>query len=462
MNKTNNKSIIRAVIYIRVSTEEQARHGYSLQSQKERLIDYCKSKGYKIVETYADEGKSARSKLNNRKELLRLIQDAKDKKFDRIVFWRLDRWFRNIADFYKVQEILDANKIDWECSDEEYNTTTSNGRLHLNIKLSIAQNESDQTGDRIRFNFSNMVKNKRAIQGSHCMPLGYKVSGEEKNKHVVKDETTSDIVEDMFEHFKTYGSIRKTLIYINQKYNMSIHYDSMRHYFRNELYTGTYKGINDYCEAYITKEEYLENQKRIKVNVRDNNKKHEYIFTGLLRCYNCGTNLAGFKHRTTRPKYNKVYLNDAYRCNRAYGSKICKNMSPIFEKSLEKYLIENIVEKANQYIVKEETAERKQEDKIINTDKIKQKLDRLAELYIEGKISKEKYDSDYKSYNDEIEKINKHNKSNKDLTKLKTLLNEDTLSMYNQLSNELKRTFWKTYIDYIERDEHLNYIVHFK
>lgn len=462
MNKPNNKTIIRAVIYIRVSTEEQARHGYSLQAQKERLVEYCNNNGYKIIETYADEGKSARSKLNSRKELLRLIQDAKEKKFDRIVFWRLDRWFRNIADFYKIQELLDTNKIDWECSDEEYNTTTSNGRLHLNIKLSIAQNESDQTGDRIRFNFANMIQNKRAIQGSHCMPLGYKVAGEEKNKHVVKDETTSEIVIDMFEHFKAYNSIRKTLIYINEKYNMNICYDSMRHYIKNELYTGMYKGIENYCEPYITKEEYLENQKNIKCNVKQNNRKHDYIFSGLLKCYNCGNKLSGFTHRTTKPKYNKAYTNHAYRCNRAFNSKACKNMSPIFEKKLETYLIGNIVEKVNQYIIKEEATEKKRAENNISVDKIKQKLDRLAELYIEGKISKEKYDKDYKIYNTEIEKIKSQQKNTKDLSNLKTLLKKNTLSMYNQLTNELKRSFWNTYIDYIERDEQLNFIVHFK
>ena len=105
------QKIICAAIYIRVSTEEQVRHGYSLNSQKERLIDYCKQKNYKITEIYADEGKSARSKLNSRKELIRLINDAKLKKFDRIVFWRLDRWFRNISDYYKIQEILEKNHI---------------------------------------------------------------------------------------------------------------------------------------------------------------------------------------------------------------------------------------------------------------------------------------------------------------------------------------------------------------
>ena len=110
--KKSIENIIRVVLYIRVSSEEQVKHGYSLQAQRERLIDYCKQKGYQVVEIYVDEGKSARSKLRNRTELLRLIDDAKQGKFDRIVFWRLDRWFRNIADYYKVQEVLEANKID--------------------------------------------------------------------------------------------------------------------------------------------------------------------------------------------------------------------------------------------------------------------------------------------------------------------------------------------------------------
>ena len=131
MNEIKN-----VALYIRVSTEEQVKHGYSLQAQKERLLEYCKSHNYKVVDIYADEGKSARSKLKSRTELQRLINDVEKHKFDLIVFWRLDRWFRNVADYYKVQEILEKNKVDWECSDEEYNTTTSNGRLHLNIKLS--------------------------------------------------------------------------------------------------------------------------------------------------------------------------------------------------------------------------------------------------------------------------------------------------------------------------------------
>ena len=188
----NNEKILRAALYIRVSSEEQVRHGYSLSSQRQRLNEYCKEKKYKIVDIYADEGKSARTKLRNRKELLRLVGDVKENKIDRIIFWRLDRWFRNIADYYKVQDILDKYNVDWECTDEEYNTTTSNGRLHLNIKLSIAQNESDQTSDRIKFNFSRMIKNGNVIVGKQGMPLGYTVAGEKKQKRMELNNENRD------------------------------------------------------------------------------------------------------------------------------------------------------------------------------------------------------------------------------------------------------------------------------
>ena len=71
------KEIIRVALYVRVSTEEQVKHGFSLNSQLNRLTEYCKNNKYKIIDKYVDEGKSARSKLKSRTELLRLIEDAK-------------------------------------------------------------------------------------------------------------------------------------------------------------------------------------------------------------------------------------------------------------------------------------------------------------------------------------------------------------------------------------------------
>ena len=98
---------------------------------------------------YADEGVTARKALSRRKELQRFLADVEQGLVDIIIIKCLDRWFRNIADFYKVKEKLDAHGVDWECTREQYNTTTPNGILMLNLKLSIAQNESDQTSERI-------------------------------------------------------------------------------------------------------------------------------------------------------------------------------------------------------------------------------------------------------------------------------------------------------------------------
>lgn len=462
--KTIAESIIRVVLYIRVSSEEQVKHGYSLQSQRERLIEYCKQKGYQVVEIYVDEGKSARSKLKNRTELLRLIEDAKLKKFDRIVFWRLDRWFRNIADYYKVQEILDNNKIDWECSDEEYSTTTSNGRLHLNIKLSIAQNESDQTSDRIKFNFDNMVKNGRAITGSQGVPLGYMVAGEERNKKVVKNPETEQIAIDMLKYVKKCGSVRKTVIYINEKYNLKICYDSMRHYLMNEKYYGYYRGIENYCEPYITKNEFNEIQSLIKKNVKCN-KKYDYIFGGLLKCPICGCKLAGYQQISTKPRYNKKYKYPSYRCRHANYDKLCHYHKYPHESVIESYMINNIYNEMLQLIKKSESLQEENDIRIkkIDKEKIKTKLARLTDLYLDGMILREKYDQEFEKLNSLLQEANENTVEKKrDLSQYKEFLNSDALSIYNKLNNSSKRMFWAKYIEYIMINEDGTYEIKFK
>lgn len=454
------KKIICVVLYIRVSTEEQAKHGYSIDSQTARLKEYCKEKGYKIVGIYIDEGKSARAKLKNRKELLKLIEDAKCEKFDRIVFWRLDRWFRNIADYYKVQEVLDKHNVDWECSDEEYNTTTSNGRLYLNIKLSIAQNESDQTGDRIRFNFENMVKNGKAITGSHAVPLGYMVSGEEKNKKVIKNPDTEQMAIDMLDYVRKCGSIRGTVLYINEKYNKTICYDSMRHYLMNTKYYGYYRGNNNYCEPYITKEEFDYIQSLINQNVKMN-KRYDYIFSGLIRCPLCGNKLSGI---TTKCK-NSTFKYPGYRCNHAYNDNLCNYRKKVSESVLEEYLLSNLKQEITNHIYNIQNVEDDVDDKIekIDIEKIKKKLSKLTDLYISDKILREKYDEEYEKLNKQLQEANKPKKyKNRDLKKYQELIDSNMLEVYNKLNNQSKRMFWVKYIDYIEKDMDNNYHIYFK
>lgn len=457
----NNEKILRAALYIRVSSEEQVRHGYSLSSQRQRLNEYCKEKKYKIVDIYADEGKSARTKLRNRKELLRLVGDVKENKIDRIIFWRLDRWFRNIADYYKVQDILDKYNVDWECTDEEYNTTTSNGRLHLNIKLSIAQNESDQTSDRIKFNFSRMIKNGNVIVGKQGMPLGYTVAGEKKQKRMIKDEETEKIAEDMWNNIKTTGSIRKTLFYINNQYNLNICYDSMRHYFLNTKYYGYYKGVENYCPAYITKEDFDYVQSIIKNNYKCN-KRHDYIFSGLLLCPICNRKLAGFTSICIKKDTSKRFKYPSYRCNYRYSYHQCTYSKRPVETTIETFLLNNIKKEINKFVVEsKEIIEKKEIKQAININKLQAKLERLNDLYIEGRISKEKYDKEYENINTQI-KEHDVKKEVKNYTKLEKLLQTDITSLYNKLTNINKRNFWASFIEYIIIKENGEYEIHFK
>ena len=102
----------RVALYIRVSTEEQARQGLSLDAQEQDLRNFAKRKGYSVVGLYVDDGASARKSPFKRKAFKRLLIDVEQGLVDRILFIKLDRWFRSVRDYYKAQDILDSHSVD--------------------------------------------------------------------------------------------------------------------------------------------------------------------------------------------------------------------------------------------------------------------------------------------------------------------------------------------------------------
>ena len=168
-------NIKRAALYIRVSTEDQAMHGLSLASEKTALLEYAKEHDMKVVVIFEAEGISARKTYQKCPACCRLLDAISAGNIDVILFIKLDRWFRNIAEYYKVQELLDRHKVDWIATEERYDTTTANGRLSLNIRLSIAQDEADRTSERIKFVFKDKVNRGEAI--GYLFPLGYRKEG---------------------------------------------------------------------------------------------------------------------------------------------------------------------------------------------------------------------------------------------------------------------------------------------
>ena len=198
----------RVALYIRVSTEEQSRHGLSLDEQKTALESFAKANGYIIAGEYIDAGISARKPYTKRPALLRLLDDCKGGKIDTILFIKLDRWFRNVGGYYAVQEILDKYHVTWKATKEDYETETASGRLKVNIMLSVAQDEADRTSERIKFVFDGKRERREPITGHP--PAGYKIV----NKKIVKDESTEQMIDSFFRKFLQTGSISETQKYV--------------------------------------------------------------------------------------------------------------------------------------------------------------------------------------------------------------------------------------------------------
>lgn len=190
INNELKPKLIRVALYIRVSGEEQKIKGLSLESQRERLEAYAREQGWVIVGIYIDAAKTARKKLHKRSEFQRMLDAVRHDEVDMLLFTRLDRWFRSVPDYYKVMEVLEAHNCEWKTIDdgEGYDTTTASGRLYINIKLSIAQNEADLDGERIDVVFDSKVQHGTVLSGK-C-PFWLRVN-EEKRLELVPEKLLS-------------------------------------------------------------------------------------------------------------------------------------------------------------------------------------------------------------------------------------------------------------------------------
>ena len=137
--------------YCRVSTDEQAKFGFSIQAQKDALEKYCKKNGYNY-EFYIDEGISA--SMKKRKALNEMLNKLNS--FDMILFTKLDRLSRNVLDANNINKLLIENKCTMKAIDEDdVDTSTADGTFIFNLKVSLAQREIEKTSERIRFVFRN-------------------------------------------------------------------------------------------------------------------------------------------------------------------------------------------------------------------------------------------------------------------------------------------------------------------
>lgn len=435
-------------LYCRVSTQEQNMNGDSLRMQQENLIKYAKKHNMNIYDIYIDGGYSATSL--NRPELQRLLQDVRDKKINRILFIKIDRWSRGVKNYYKLQEVLDENNVHWTTTMENYDTSTTQGKLYINIMLSIAENEANMTRDRINAVFKDKYARGEVCSGK-C-PRGYKIV----DKRLVIDEESALMVQDIFNYYEKTNSLHMTVNYVCNKYE-HIHHVTIKKMLTNPLYIGTHeKGFENYCDPIISKEQFDNVQRLLKINVKKYKSKHtspEFLFSGLLRCKICGRNLAG--NRSIRKNSKGTYDYKTYRCNRHFRESTCTNSYQIPETNiLEKYLVENIRSELENYIISFKAT---QNDKKTNNNtsiknNIKKKLERLKDLYLDDLIDKETYKRDYESLNNQLQELEQQDTTplKHDLKALEEFLSFDIINIYKTLTISEKRRLWLSIIDYIE------------
>ena len=181
----NNEKKV-AGLYIRVSTEDQAREGFSLPEQEKRLRAMCEYKGYEIYKVYKDAGISAKTG-NSRPGFEELLQDIRDKKCNTIVVLKLDRLTRSVFDWEKIIRFLEENDAYLDCANDDINTTNANGKMISRILTSVSQNEIERTSERTKFGMVGAIKEGHI---PHKAPFGYK----HENKKLIPDEATKDQV----------------------------------------------------------------------------------------------------------------------------------------------------------------------------------------------------------------------------------------------------------------------------
>ena len=453
LSSRNVLSVELVAAYVRVSTQEQKLHGLSLDAQKMKLSEYAEKNNMKIVGWYVDEGVSGRKLIRNRPELQRMIQDAEKGKFERIIFIKLDRFFRSVAEYHECMKRI--SPVIWSTTEEEYDLTTANGRMLVNMKLTIAEMEADQTGERIKIVNEYKVQTGQPLVGSSSQPFGFTnaIDPATGRKKVVKDPEHKEIVEDLLNHVFTHQSKRRAVSYLHSKHHISLPYHSVSDLLENTMLCGEYRGNPNYCEAYLTREEFDKLQTITKMNVKVNTERRDYIFTGLIKCPHCGSRLAGGTQ--VNNVRGRVYRYKRYRCANFRLHSKCDFNKSLSENVLERMLLKDIEQYFKNAKIKgmEITDSETVQIQRTDIDNIHAQIDRLNYSWQTGKIrTVEQYEKDYAALMTELEKAEAEQDKVviKDFTKIETILQDGWRAIYDNLDDAHKRAFWRSFIKSVE------------
>ena len=403
-----NKKI--AGIYIRVSTEDQAREGFSLGEQEEKLKDLCKYKEYEVFKVYCDAGISAKD-MEHRPKFQEMLEDIKKGKINYIVAYKLDRVTRSVRDLEELIGMLEKYNCYLVCDRDDVNTSTANGRFFVRMLTVLSQLEIEIVSERTKFGLNGAIKCGH-LPG--IVPLGYKKDG---NKKTIIDETTKDVIKRVFDLYlqgKSYQQISN--IFNEEKVLNKVWYDThFEKIINNKIYMGdyvqykrihkkvqkepiTYMNVVDpIIPRYIWEECQLQKEKNQRTYTRD----RVYTFFQKVKCPHCGSIM---KCKGSGGKKKKYMYYNCEKCHENiredYVEQKCLELIlelVRFDNEYKKHFLPLFADKEN--AVKEDTIDKD----IENLEKQKQ---RIKKAYMSGVVELKDFEEDLKAINEKLEILN--------------------------------------------------------
>lgn len=323
---------INTGIYIRVSTDEQVKHGFSINAQKEKLLYYSQIKEWNVYKIYIDEGISGKNL--NRPKIQELLEDIKKKNVNNVLVFKIDRLTRSTRDLIDLIEMFQKYNCDFNSLTELIDTSSPTGRMFIKIIGLFAEFERETIVERIKVGLERKVKEGYSLCSS-TTSYGYKRAKGQKIQEIDKQE--AEVVRYIYEMYKEEMTIKEIKDKLNNKKiktkkNRIWSNKTILNILTNPNYIGNVRyGINT-CKYFekegkhqsiIDRETYQEIQKKLENRLRT---KKDAYYSNKLIC------LCGKKMFTKRTYINK----------RCYINYICKNeqcpIKSISHKRLDRYL----------------------------------------------------------------------------------------------------------------------------
>jgi Site-specific recombinases, DNA invertase Pin homologs len=402
-----------AGIYIRVSTEDQAREGFSLGEQKERLEALCKFKGYEIYKIYEDAGISAKN-IKDRPAFNELLDDMISKKVNTMVAMKLDRVTRSVYDWENLMKFLKKHNCYIDCALDEISTTSANSKMITRLLMSVSQNEIERTSERTKIGLIGAIKSGH-IPGA--LPLGYT----RLNKKCIIDESTKDIIVrvfDLYQSGKSYWQIAH--IFNEEKILNKTWYDShFEKIINNKLYMGDYEQgkrtkpkkeiilYKNVVEPIISRNIWEECQTQKSINQRTYSRNRVYTYFQKLICPECGRIMSCRGSGGKKAKY--IYYSctkcDIYFREDDVEKEVISTILNIisYDTTVNRYYTPYLLHKLN--VDKENLTEQLKE-----AERVKE---RIKKAYMGGVVEYKEFEKEYEIINNKIVTLTEKAKNEK-------------------------------------------------